>query len=609
MTPDLQAQVNQLLQRGQPEVAVSLLDQAIATQPQDWQLWNERSVILEQIGALDQALAGYEHLLQTHSDHPEIWYNRGNVLLKLQDFPNAIASYDQALKLQPDLVDALNNRAITFEQIGDLKNAIATVEQALQLCPHKPEFHFNRGVWLAQIGQLEPGLTSLDQALAIRPGYAAAWHWRANILAQQNLDQAAIKSYKQALALQPHNPEVANDLGILLEKIGDYDQARQSYEQAIAQDPNLSSPWFNLGNVWQKLDCHPEAIRAYEQAIQLEPEFAAAHCNLGVSFDREQRLEKAVECFKTALQYQPNFVEAERNLKSTYQKLVPRWHFVMLNDRDRNLKYEQALTQAITPDSVVLDIGAGSGLLAMIAARAGAKKVITCEMVPAIAEIASEIIAANGFTDQITVIPKKSTNLELGIDLPEPANLLVTETFDVGLLGEEALISIRHAIEHLLTPQAQILPSQAQVYAQLIESPQLHQEDFVDFASGFDVSKFNRFALTPNYLQRQLHHYQHQTLSEIQPVFNFDFHKVHQPSELELTFTIKQPGTIHAIAFWFDLWLDQEIRISTAPDQEYTHWQQAIQLLDQPQTTKPGDTVKFLATHNCTHIQFSPIPN
>ncbi|MDX1978106.1 MAG: tetratricopeptide repeat protein [Pseudanabaenaceae cyanobacterium bins.68] len=607
MTSDLQAQVNYLLHQAQPQAAVSLLDQAIATQPQDWQLWNERSVILEQMGELDQALNGYEQVLQTHRNQAEIWYNRGNVLLKLQDLPGAIASYDQALSLQPDLVDALNNRAIGFEQMGDLKSAIAALEPALQLHPHKPEFHFNRGVWLAQLGELASGLTSLEQALAIRPGYGAAWHWRANILAQQNLDQESIKCYRQALAIDPYNPEIANDLGILLEKVGDYDQARQAYEQAIALHPDFSGAWFNLGNVWQKLDCHLEAIKCYEQALHLEPKFAPAHCNLGVSFEREQRLEKAVECFKSALQYCPDFTEAQRNLKSTYQKLVPRWHFVMLNDRDRNLKYEQALTQVITPESVVLDIGAGSGLLAMIAARAGAKQVITCEMVPVIAEIATEIIAANGLSDRIRVIAKKSTNLELGVDLPEPANLLVTETFDVGLLGEEALISIRHAIDHLLTANAQILPRQAQVYAQLIESEQLHQEDFVTSANGFDVSKFNRFALSPNYLQRQLHQYQHQALSGAQPVFTFDFSQSHQPREVEISFPIKQSGTIHAIAFWFDLWLAEQICISTAPDHQYTHWQQAIQILETPVLAEAGTTVQFLASHNCTHIEFSLI--
>jgi tetratricopeptide (TPR) repeat protein len=605
---EAQALVNQYLRQAQSVEALEVLDRAIAEYPHNWQLWNERSVLQENLGQFDLALAGYDRMLQLQLATLQLaqtWYNRGNVLMRMEQLETAILSYDRALDLSPELVDALNNRAIAQEKLGDYAGAISTIVKAIQLQSTKAEFHFNHGVWLLLLDSFDLALECFDRALAIRPGYSEAWYRRGNLLEKQNREKEAIASYRQALAVNPHSFEVANDLGVLLEKRGDFDQARQSYEKAIALKSDFYSAWYNLGNTWQKLDCYQESIKCYGKAIEFNQEFAEAHCNLGVSLDREQQLEKAITCFKEALFYRPDYPEAERNLKSTYQKLVPRWHFVMLNDRDRNQKYDIALRKIVDRDSIVLDIGAGSGLLAMMAARAGASQVITCEMVPAIAEAASEIIEENGFSQQISVIAKKSTNLEVGIDLPERANILVTETFDVGLLGEEALISLRHAIEHLITPDAKILPAHAKVFAQLVECEQLHQEDFVENASGFEVSIFNRFALTPNYLQRQLNQYSHRNLTDVQEVFSFDFAQVYnQGSEASLTFPILLDGKVHAVVFWFELWLDSEIKISTSPQTEYTHWQQAIQLLEQPLTVKIGGSLTVKAVHDCTHIKF-----
>ena len=100
-----------------------------------------------------------------------------------------------------------------------------------------------------------------------------------------------------------------------------------------------------------------------------------------------------------------------------------------MNDDERNDAYLAALQSAITKDTHVLEIGTGSGLLSMMAARSGAEKVTTCEASPIIATTAKKIIATNGMAGTINVIAKKSNNVEVGVDLPRPADLLVSEIF------------------------------------------------------------------------------------------------------------------------------------------------------------------------------------
>jgi type II protein arginine methyltransferase len=69
--------------------------------------------------------------------------------------------------------------------------------------------------------------------------------------------------------------------------------------------------------------------------------------------------------FRKALRINPGFLQARENLENLFGHLVERWHFRMLNDRNRNKQYERSITQAVKDGcKTVLDIGTGSGLLA-----------------------------------------------------------------------------------------------------------------------------------------------------------------------------------------------------------------------------------------------------
>ena len=107
---------------------------------------------------------------------------------------------------------------------------------------------------------------------------------------------------------------------------------------------------------------------------------------------------------------------------------VPEWLFTMAYDEKRNQAYQDALELFIKPGITVLEIGTGCGLFAMMAARAGAGHIYTCEQDPLRADIARNIIRQNGYADRITIIPKKSSEVHVGADLPEKADILLNET-------------------------------------------------------------------------------------------------------------------------------------------------------------------------------------
>lgn len=145
----------------------------------------------------------------------------------------------------------------------------------------------------------------------------------------------------------------------------------------------------------------------------------------------------------------------------------------MLHDRDRNRRYYEALRHVITgmkaagQEVHVLDIGSGTGLLSMMAARAGADSVVACEAFGPVASCARRILEANGLTERVKLICKNSKNLVVGEDMPRKANVLVAELFDTELIGEGALEVYLHAADNLLTSDAVLIPCKAKMYLQV----------------------------------------------------------------------------------------------------------------------------------------------
>lgn len=285
-------------------------------------------------------------------------------------------------------------------------------------------------------------------------------------------------------------------------------------------------------------------------------------------------------------------------------EVVP-WHFPMMNDTVRNDAYEKALKFALQKGGVVLDIGSGSGLLAMMAARHGANKVTTCEEVSMVAEKAKIIIKRNGFENLIQVINKLSSNLVVGSDLSERADILVTEIFDNGLLGENALLAIKHAREHLLKPNAQIIPCGARVYAMCINSDEIYKNHRVETISNFDLSPFNQFS-SYNYTGYHIEKTDYRSLSAVASIFDFDFQKDHENKSVPIEFEISESGTCHAVAFWYELQLDPDTIISTAPHlPQLSCWKQAVQLLPRPLALTKGQTFKLTAHHDAEALWFT----
>lgn len=263
-----------------------------------------------------------------------------------------------------------------------------------------------------------------------------------------------------------------------------------------------------------------------------------------------------------APQCEPDIRIRARRLLS---QLVPAYHLPMINDPRRNHAWDNALRRAIRPGMHVFEIGAGAGTLAMMAARAGAEKVVACESDPVLAEVAKEIIVRNGFDDRITVLGLRSQDVLPDRDLERPSDLLFCDIFSNRLLGFSPLEAIADARKRLLQPGAPVIPRRIALVAALGSFSEYARRCHIERTAGFDFSPFGDFAQP--WFTIRCNDANLKLLSRPLESLAFDFTDgpLQDTGRSVVECEIERDGEIDGIAQWIRLDLDGEAMLEAAP--------------------------------------------
>jgi type II protein arginine methyltransferase len=273
--------------------------------------------------------------------------------------------------------------------------------------------------------------------------------------------------------------------------------------------------------------------------------------------------ERAREIAGKALRAAPHDGEVRSLAAGVLSKGLPSWYFTIMRDEARNAAYLAALKRAVTSQTTVLEIGTGSGLFAMMAARAGAKSVVTCEKIPAVAEVAREIIALNGFGARVRVVVKKSDDLDPDTDMSGPADLLVSDIVGNTIVGGHALPAVEHAARFLLKRGAKIIPARGIIRVALANDAEFDHARMATIGD-FDLSPFNRLAAS-SYRIRPVEG-RLTLLSPPADLFEFNFQCGGPfPAARASATLISAGGQTNGVAQWLALQMDEQTRYENNP--------------------------------------------
>ncbi|XP_078081303.1 protein arginine N-methyltransferase 6 isoform X2 [Mustelus asterias] len=224
----------------------------------------------------------------------------------------------------------------------------------------------------------------------------------------------------------------------------------------------------------------------------------------------------------------------------------------------------------------VLDVGAGTGILSIFCAQAGAARVYASEASVVMAERAREVVEANGLSGRIQVLRGRVEEARL----PERVDAIVSEWMGYGLMYESMLRSVLHARDRWLKPGGLIFPCQAQLFIAPVSDPAL-QERLSFWAGvkeqhGVDMSCMAAFArrclMNDEMAVGALHG--EDVLGRPSTFATINLYTVteQQLGRLGGFFTTSSFGiaTMHAFAIWFSVIFPTSARSGSANDKHAT---------------------------------------
>ncbi|ORX50806.1 S-adenosyl-L-methionine-dependent methyltransferase [Hesseltinella vesiculosa] len=282
-------------------------------------------------------------------------------------------------------------------------------------------------------------------------------------------------------------------------------------------------------------------------------------------------------------------------------------HEEMLKDEVRTMSYRDSMykNKHLFEGKVVLDVGCGTGILSMFAAKSGAKHVYGIDMSNIIVQ-AKQIVRDNGLEDKVTLIQGKMEEVQLPVD---KVDIIISEWMGYFLLYESMLDTVLVARDKYLKEGGMIFPDKATMYIAGIEDAEYKDEkiNYWDNVYGFDYSSIKQIAIKEPLVDTV------NGDTVITDACAFKDIDILTVKKEDLTFTAPFKVTagrndyVHAFLCWFDIAFTHchtPVTFSTGPHARYTHWKQTVFYTPSTLMVKAGDTME--GTIKCAPNQRNP---
>ncbi|XP_017057544.1 protein arginine N-methyltransferase 1-B [Drosophila ficusphila] len=271
-------------------------------------------------------------------------------------------------------------------------------------------------------------------------------------------------------------------------------------------------------------------------------------------------------------------------------------HEEMLKDEVRTVTYRNAMyhNKHLFQGKTVLDVGCGTGILSMFAAKAGAAQVIAVDC-SNIIEFARQVVNDNNLQDVIKVVKGKIEEIELPNGI-EGVDIIISEWMGYCLFYESMLDTVLYARDKWLKPNGMMFPDRGTLYITAIEDRQYKDEkiNWWDNVYGFDMSCIRKVAVTEPLVDVVDPKQVVSTSCMVKEVDLYTVQKEDLNFSSKFSLSIKRNDFVQALVTYFNIEFTKchkRLGFSTSPDSTYTHWKQTVFYLDDHMTAKKNEEI------------------
>lgn len=319
-------------QRQRPDLAIQMIEQAIASDNRQARYHCELGVALQQTGRRKQAARSFRKSIAVDPAHAYAWFCLGNLLLDDQKTAEAINHFEKAVSLSPDQAEFLFNLGTAYQSAGRLADAENNYRSALESQPGFIQAFINLGSLLSLSTRWEEAAEVYRRALSVDTGNTMALrglatalrgmnvsHQAADVLnrlgsrlIQEGAYREAAQNLEEALAYAPDAPDVHYNLGVALLRLGQLERAQIELETVIDSRPDFADAHNNLGLIHREMGDTQKALTYFERAVGLDSPHA--HINMGNLFTQAGDHDKAKLAYRRAIELQSDNSGAYLNL-------------------------------------------------------------------------------------------------------------------------------------------------------------------------------------------------------------------------------------------------------------------------------------------------------
>jgi ubiquinone/menaquinone biosynthesis C-methylase UbiE len=267
------------------------------------------------------------------------------------------------------------------------------------------------------------------------------------------------------------------------------------------------------------------------------------------------------------------------------------FHRHLLDDQIRTSALIRAIDSVVKPGDTVIDLGTGTGILAMAAARSGAARVYAIDYA-SIVDSARMLARENNFGSQIQFIQMDSSEFVL----EEKADVIISECFGLLGVGGTMVAALSDMIRRNLKPSGKVIPASMTIHLAPVESEfHAHYVHCWQSRFGFDFQSLNRLAANNLYIAT---FEPADFIAPPQQVAHMDLLRDLPDGKLEVhaNFRIECAARLHGYCGWFDSQLSDDNILSTGPYSPQQIWQQLyLPLQEEVRVNKDAEIALDLA--------------